>query len=141
MSREPIEWTEAHKREAERRTYEIAANLSPCEPLAAHNLARGANECAERASAWRGLLLVALSSLPDADVLRVSARIDRETRRVDALATGRLVRETGYEIGVRTKDGFHMQAWRPDLDAAEKARDTNQHGPHIVRVTRIRRAK
>lgn len=128
----PIVWTEAHQREALRRRYELAAEL---ESAGFSNAARmmASREWVVIESDWRRQLA--------GDAVREGgeyaptgfawARIDREVRRVDALATGRLVRETRCTWVV---DHGHYEAVyrRPASEPAPRG------GRLIKRVTRIR---
>lgn len=109
-------WTKAHQREAGVRTYELAGELE----REGHNngLAYSLACCTgTREDEFRSALRAAGFD---------PARISREVRRVDALATGRLVRS---------------QWWRPfgsdqrmtEADAAER----RAVGWRIVRETRI----
>lgn len=100
-------WTEAHRREALRRTYEIGAEL-----------------VADDGDDHRAYLLL------ETGTPYAGGRVDREVRRVRALAEGRLVRDTGWRVG---------REW---YAAGEEARDRRQAYPGmpLLRVTRIRRA-
>ena len=77
VSRAPITWTQAHRIESRRRCYELAAtqDIHPTVLLATYASAESMR-----------LVLRALGLDP--------ARVAREIRRVDGLATGRLVRVT-----------------------------------------------
>lgn len=122
----PIEWTDAHRREALRRTYEIAADLvSQGREDDAESLAARACD-SESQPAWEASLYVGDGpALPE-------EHIDREVRRVDALATGRLVRETVWR---REED-----PGRGDFYSTEELARGGV-GLRAVRVTRIRRAR
>lgn len=121
-------WTEAHRREALRRTYEIAAEIAAKDDSnAAAWLCEGAAGYAQTEALWR-------SELGDhCD----PARIDREVRRVRALAEGRLVRETAWTVvGVLAAEEDHVVwegTYRPGPPLTTDRR--------VVRVTRIRRAR
>lgn len=128
----PKPWTEAHKREALRRTYEIAAELND-DPHRADGIATDAVYFSGACGRWRAHLKT--SGL-------VLARIEREVRRVRALAEGRLVRETVWYARSRLGDVSDERPDRSvllaDLKAAGRTRIAN--GDRIVRVTRVRRA-
>ncbi|HSM93421.1 MAG TPA: hypothetical protein VLT47_11095 [Anaeromyxobacteraceae bacterium] len=126
----PKPWTEAHRQEALRRTYELAAEIADVNDrrnggpwIARHAFANVFDE-----QRWRGLL----SSTFDA------ARIEREVRRVRGIAEGRLVREKGYRYEIR-QGAYWLgsRAHREDAAAASK----EAPGSHVVTVTirRIRR--
>lgn len=115
-------WTEAHRREALRRLYEIAA-----EQVGAGNESRVAKGCPHESDIGNedeytfalrhGLLLNA-------------ARIDREVSRIRALAEGRLVRVTTW----RGQSGEEYATY-----AAADA-DKSHGGCRLTRITRIRKA-
>ena len=122
----PIEWTEAHRREALRRTCELAAVA--VDVWVALNVVPGdlttSNRWAEHLSFRLGF---------DAD------RVAREVRRVDRLARGLLVRESGWAgrtwkgtvYAMPDRDG--ARAWVLAMPLAMGQHD----GRHVVRVTRI----
>lgn len=123
-------WGEAHRREALRRTYEIAAEHS-----ADHRVARQFGS-----DAWSGVqdersfrLYMMLGGLD-------AARIDREARRVRALAEGRLVRETVWRLAA-DPDGFDDEIPGTYDSEAEARVVAAQTGQRLVPVTRIRRAR
>jgi hypothetical protein len=111
-------WSDAHTREARRRTYELAAELS-ADWRKAKGLIRDVWESATCGGEdlWRESIGAFFST----------ARVDAEVRRVRALAEGRFVRETetmwrlGHGCLTRNPPGMHPA--RP------------------VRVQRIRRAR
>lgn len=122
-------WTEAHRREAQRRTYEIAAQMvSDGYGPSADRLALDLRADIGREKDWTSRLLrwTGLGA----------ARIKREVRRVRALAEGRLVRETVWRVvdvngdTIREEHDRHMVA--DLLDEEESTR--------MIHVTRIRRA-
>ena len=124
------EWGEAHRREALRRTYEIAAEMvgeGRCDP--ADRAAANAMQMVVEEIGFRGLLVNWIGLDP--------ARIDREVARVRALAEGRLVRETG----ARLSDSKQFLT----LDAARRARreiaKIEGRRLYVIHVTRIRRAR
>lgn len=119
----PKPWGGAHQREALRRTYEIAAqmvaeNRGPSADRLALDLRADVGseqEWVRRLLRWSGL---------------DSARIDREVRRVHALAEGRLVRDRGWRVG---------HEWYAEDERTLAERQTYPGRP-LLRVTRIRRA-
>jgi hypothetical protein len=70
------------------------------------------------------------------------ARVDREIRRVRALAEGRLVRETVWRAVSRLGDVSNDFQERAPLVAAlrDAGRTREANGDRLVRVTRIRKA-
>lgn len=127
------EWTDVHRREALRRTYEIAAEHAEYDSCA-RPLAD--DPWVNDEQMWRQ----DLASILDA------VRIDREVRRVRALSEGRLVRETVYQSRRRYSDGslgalaLAEDSTRAGLAAHASAMHHNRDEFGIVRVTRIRRA-
>lgn len=116
-------WTEAHRREALRRTYEIAAELAGAGSPYARGLAEDPFVASE--DGWRGWLAAGIDA----------ARINREVRRVRALAEGRLVRVTTWCM--------RANGSTCDFTSAADARQwRGHHEPMraVVRVTRVRRA-
>jgi hypothetical protein len=89
-------WTEAHRREAIRRIYELAAELSAENLCGAESMAKRALWYSEAAALWSAFL----GSWFDAD------RVKREVRRLRGLAEGRLVRERAMTY--RNKGGRHV---------------------------------
>lgn len=137
--RAPKPWGENHRREAEVRVYELAAQeartgSSTRAHLAVEGLVR---ETELDEAAFREILFYAWGL--DLDVVT----IDREVRHVRALAEGRLVRETFVAVKV---DGVAYK--RVSLaDARASAAEWNSDPAHAgirlaypVHVTRIRRA-
>lgn len=119
-------WGEAHRREATRRTYEIAAELaSGDEEDDAFAVACSIRWCDTEAR-WRDMLDPVLSP----------ARISREVRRVDGLTTGRLVRETAY--AVRSPGG--SVEWQTEEQARVWLSDHAPRDAKLIRITRIRKA-
>jgi len=87
------EWTEAHQREAVRRTYELAAaEAGRGDRIAADLFVVEAWGFAASEERWRRSLTIC-----DID----PARIDREVRRVRALAEGRIVRDVTSDRRLR----------------------------------------
>ena len=82
----PITWTEAHRIEARRRCYEIAAVMAESLP----DWQPGALIASYGSAESMRLVLRAMGCDP--------ARIARELRRVDGLATGRLVRTVRWRV-------------------------------------------
>jgi hypothetical protein len=129
------EWTEAHQREALRRTYEIAAELVG---VGRDDDARCLTIRPERAAwsekGWRVSLFEGRLN---------GARIDREVHRVRGLAEGWLVRETSERIETRWADpGQPGRSGHATIEEARRVRAACT-SPVIVmrtRVTRIRRA-
>lgn len=126
-------WTEKHRREALRRTYEIAAEIVS---TGRHLDADMFVNCAREHCATERKFQVHV-----AFVFADHIRIDREVRRVHALAEGRLVRETQWKVRGRLGD------LGGPYDNAEEARKVARGKAlagladvQIVRVTRIRRA-
>lgn len=141
---EILEWTVAHRREARSRLYQIAAEM----------MLAGVPETGGRRRRWKpgknpnaliGLYHRCESerefrSAMEWDTKFKPARIDREVRRVDALATGRLVRETVWQAR-------HVGGTSPLAECDTRAALGEWVGrgyiaakPRIVRVARIRRA-
>jgi hypothetical protein len=135
-------WTEAHQREAQRRTYEIAAELVGAGHVAAAwmlvppSLADGIAQSEEFWRDWLGTVS------HDGRPLLDPARIDREVRRVRGLAEGRLVREREETWKVVSANGIVLARERlRRADAlAERgyARAKGVRGDHLVKVTRTR---
>lgn len=131
------EWTDAHRMEALRRTYELAAELAALstEQGRIEGLLGGAHViAADGIDRWA-------EDLRDAgfDV----ARVDREVRRVDGLATGRLVREPTERYEVRHHGRTDQwTSWSEALDAARigNIERPGEYRAIRVRTTRIRRA-
>ena len=131
-----IVWTNGHMREAVRRTYELAADLITPPPSlfhAAAMLVRG-HSIALDEHGWRTRLLDAGFSME---------RVDKEVRRVDALATGRLVRADGWGVRMGTGPGATwavFQANRGEAEACVKAaRDASPHRERgFVTLVRLR---
>lgn len=138
------EWTDAHRREALRRTYEIAAWLvSEGRENDARSLIANLGEGVPDEETWRAYLYVG-----DGPAFS-DARIDHEVRRVRALAEGRLVRETVHRVRYdnNTRPDGAWDAYTVSLPR-EKARKTLRAMNKdcgwtgaVVRVTRIRRAR
>lgn len=126
----PRPWTEAHRREAHDRAYELAAELMREDrPRQAYELLEAPWNMAQEEATWRADLGCAFDA----------TRVDREVRRVRALAEGRLVRETTWFV--RYHNGTYSQTVPTREQAVEivgKAKGRNEHS-RIVRVTRIRR--
>lgn len=121
MSARP--WTEAHRREALRRTYEIAAELAAVgEERRAYGLA-GQNG-AHDPDVWT-------TDLSEEAGL-YAARVEREERRVRALADSppRLVRVTTWR----------GQSGEEYATRAEAVADKSHGGCRLTRITRIRKA-
>ncbi len=116
-------WTEAHRREALRRTYDIAAELTGAGGDFFPHISPGNVETVRHFRAT-------LAGHARLD----TARIDREERRVRGLAEGRLVRENGWRGNSR--DGSVL-AWTTSPAVAATWKSS---GARVVRVTRIRRA-
>ncbi len=133
MKKKP--WTEAYAREALMRTYEIAAEIVGAQSSAdADTPADGAFADVESEAEWRKALHPYIED----------ARINREVRRVRALAEGRLAREpvkVEYQI---VEGADHVIGKRPTRREAEAlwTHLGRQRSERIrrVRVTRIRRA-
>lgn len=122
------EWGEAHRREALRRTYEIAAELSSRFPIDADEMSMSAGMYAESAEKFR----TNLKGYGDID----TARVDREVRRVCALADDppRLVRETVWNY--RREDAEPVA----EIGQMKAHMIKDQSGGKVIRITRIRRA-
>lgn len=131
------EWTDAHRREAVRRLYEIAAEFigidseDPMGPqrgqiLMASSITLRPWSYAETEAIWRCELI---------NYHLDAARISREVRRVRRLAEGGLVRETVWQA--RDEDGDVI---REDEDERHANDLLGAEGVRIVKVTRIRRA-
>lgn len=121
-------WGDNHRREALRRTYEIAAEVvfEEANEQRAHYLLNATRGWASE-ERWRDHL---------ARCRIDPARIDREVRRVRALAEGRLVRDTRWRVegtDAAEEDGCFWDEPTPPPASVRKNRRT-------VRVTRIRRA-
>lgn len=143
-------WTEAHQREALRRTYEIAAELV---------VAGRADEASYLVidvgvyvvSEWKFRLNFRNDGGSDGPGFD-DVRINREVRRVRALAEGRLVREHDERFYVRRPTGDHSgvivhtmsqaKMWADDRNAnmGPEAAKRGRYAPVRVSVTRIRRA-
>lgn len=124
MSSKP--WTDAHRREALRRTYEIAAELARHGTLYSADVLRG-NRRDE--AEFRDAMAAAGFA---------AARVNREVRRVRDLAEGRMVRETLYRV-------YHQRDTRivdwPTRNLAEAwVMGHAPKGARIVRIARIRKA-
>lgn len=119
-------WGEAHRREALRRTYEIAAELSSQFPIDADEMCMSAGMYAESAEKFR----TNLKGYGDID----ATRIDREVRRVRALAEGRLVREMVWN--------YRREDAEPEGEIGQMKAHMikDQSGGKVIRITRIRRA-
>ena len=137
-----IEWTEAHKREALIRASELQVEWARessdssdenADRIGTCYLLDGGRKCIASADAWRTWLRRA--------TLFSNERIEREVRRVDGLATGRLVREVWYCIRWRGSDDlFGRSQSRADAEASVMRERPRGARGCIVRVTRIRRA-
>lgn len=126
MSKKKIKWTDAHRREALRRTYEIAAEFVAAESARrAAYLVIDAHSYAAIEQDWREDLADTRGPAFDA------ARIDREVQRVHALATGRLVRETLWQ----SRGGAWFATREEAIEHGRGRRDMD----HVLRHTRIRR--
>lgn len=132
-------WTDAHRREALRRTYEIAAEACEKRPSAdiRNGLAAMSYDVEAGEDRWRAALAQWLQIDP--------ARIDREVRRVRALAEGRLVRETDTRYVVARSDGERPASFMASIGANDYARSPERPKAHTYKVirattTRIRRA-
>lgn len=121
-------WTEKHRREA------LRAMLMICY---GHTFDRP-GDVAPRSTVFR----VPVSDADSEESFRAAlatamrpVRIDREVRRVRALAEGRLVREERWHVGACV--------WDNETDARTYARECRRRFPRtkppVVRVTRIRR--
>lgn len=122
MKRKPIVWTEAHRREATARQCEIAAEMYRTgKDTDANYLGDCPSVDADEERGWRAAL---------GEVGLDAARIEAEVRRVDGLATGRLVRETFFLAG---RGG---EVYQRREDAASRVRSS---GLPVVRRSRIRR--
>lgn len=136
MGKRDIQWTEAHRKEALARQHEIAAglvrggNYEQAQTLVGEDF-----EDAAREDWWRGALYRAGLD---------HARIDREVRRVCALAEERLVRETSSAWRVTDKTTGKTIAERRNRDDAGReliAVGGRMHARIVrVRITRIRKA-
>lgn len=118
-------WTERHRAEALRRTYEIIAEQADRSPAGRREQTVRVDVGSE--DEW----VDCLGWVLDIDD---PARIDREVRRVRGLAEGRLVRWQGWQG--TTRDGGTMGR----TASAETAQRWKENGAKVVRVTRIRRA-
>lgn len=118
-------WTEAHRREAARRIYELAAELSASNLLGAESLANRAIRYSNSESGWRDFVAGWFDP----------ARVDREVRRVRALAEGRLLREP-IEWWAKTRNGTGIKG-----NDREEAESMCGKGYGLVRISRIRRAR
>jgi hypothetical protein len=140
-------WDERHRREALRRTYEIAAEMAY---EGRHRFAWWIQPSGDSGQEleysseqeWRDLLKGEDRSTGSG---LDAARIDREVRRVDGLATGRLVRETSerYEVAFEPEG---TRAPRVTWDLARADAQQWRHGDGQTyavrtRVTRIRRRR
>lgn len=130
-------WTEAHRREATARTYEIAADIVRREGMGPRTGAAWIAKLIEgnvfNEESWRGMLRPGNAGFaPD--------RVDREVRRVRALAEGRLVRETTWFV--RYRNGTYSQTVPTREQAVEIVDKAKSRGERarLVSVTRIRRA-
>ena len=133
-----IEWTEKCQHEALPRFLELAAEQMRKGRYDGDKLGE-LTENAKREDWWRYAL---------AEIGVDSARVDREVRRIDALATGRLVREP-ERWGVKAKDETR-KARLDMMSAAQSAGDgpwpretaraaAKRCGGTAFRLTRIRR--
>ncbi len=130
-------WTDAHRREALRRTYEIAvAVVDNAAPFSCdYDWRPVALAALESEAEWRRAL-----AYVGCGTMLTSTRVDREVRRVRDIAEGRLMREMVWHVrGV----GIGHEAVFAKRDEARAMRDaytSGVHGaPEIVRVTRYRR--
>lgn len=142
-------WDERHRREALRRTYEIAAEMvGRGEPNGPTNGKRPAFhlatdvEATDEEATWRQILV---------HIRMPPARVDREARRVRALAEGRLVRETTERFEVfrgAASAADSAESWEVARAYAaerngwlDKLRSKGDRYRAVrVRITRIRRA-
>lgn len=122
MAKKPIEWTGAHRREAKARLCEVAAMLARAD-VAKYAVEGTSNGGSAQEDMFRRALRYAASYGADIDVAR-------EVRRVDGLATGRLVR-------VVTWRGESGEEW---VTREEALADKSHGGGRLARVTRIMRA-
>lgn len=132
-------WAEKHRREAAARLYELAAAKTRAgDDIAALEIAVAVPEEAMTEADFRTILF----DPPGADM--GVTEIEREVRRVRALAEGRLVRQSDVRYAVRRGDGetpFVCMS-RSEANAYVVSPDRpNWHTYKIVtvRVTRIRR--
>lgn len=138
-----IVWTEAHRREALRRTYEIAAEIAVANPRLAWWICPS-NDAGidgfdfESEQAWRETL----AKGPDDQTPGLDPeRIDREVRHIDDLASGKRVQEVGWRA-VRHFDElgqFHEDRDLAQDEADEEDVDDTGRG-RVVRVRRTRKA-
>lgn len=121
-------WAETCQREARRRSYEIAAELTGVGLEGeAECLTVDDREDVKTEERWR-------SALDRAGLEEY--RIEREVRRVRELAEGRLIRESGYRfIETRSPQRREVTAMTPEK------RGRAAPGNAWVRVARIRRAR
>ncbi len=126
-------WTEAHRREALRRGYEIAAGLEATRPTVPQ--ATGVHIDARTVDDFRATLDI--WGLP-------VTRVEREVRRVRALAEGRMVRETQWRIRVPGEPswyGPYESREAADRDLGIMRHNQGKPSARVVRLTRIRRAQ
>lgn len=138
MKKRTTEWGPKHQAEALRRTYEIAAGMVDGDQVLAGRLGRIAAAHMLEAS-WRAFLAGdggrTVTGLDP-------ARIDREVRRVRALAEGRLEREVVWQYVTDDEErevvarGVTMSAVRDGMEDQDLVYEEHRR----VRVTRIRRA-
>lgn len=122
-------WTEAHQREALRRTYELAAELAGRGMVdEAFELCEVPRNMARSVASWRASLGCGFDAV----------RVKREVRRVRALAERRLVRETVTFYVVPQSDHDVVSVHREAVESRAQQADTPVR---TIRVTRIRRAR
>jgi hypothetical protein len=139
-------WDERHRREALRRTYEIAAEMAY---EGRHRFAWWIQPSGDSGQEleysseqeWRDLLKGEDRSTGSG---LDAARIDREVRRIRALAEGRLVRETLYRyVFDLEEEGPVVAAEGATLAEARREmvlQDLVFEEHRLVRITRIRKA-
>lgn len=131
-----IKWTEAHRREARARLYQIAAEMLIAGLAWSHAVDVAMDgSAAVSEPGFRACLRHYGEFDP--------ARIDREVRRVDGLATGRLVRETVWAVrkasGITVPIGPGVDGDDGGAGACRAAKAESCQA--AVRVTRIRKAR
>lgn len=127
----PAPWDERHQREANARTYEIAAELhrrdwKPGRRLGDEPSASYALAASDQIATENDFIVALTYAGLDA------TRIDREVRRVRDLAEGRVVRDTTWRAGSRERGTEYDNP----ADARKHVRNS---GLRMVKVTRIRR--
>ena len=118
-------WTAKHKREAMRRTYEIAATI---DARRADDIARAASWGAECERRYRDNLSAAGLD---------AQRIERDVRRVRGLAEGRLVREVTWHVRMIAGN---LSCAMEEASARDMWRHATTTQGVLVRVARVRRA-